>query len=90
MMDRAKKDDLPKMQVGFIDFVCMPVYEVSLLFRKRRFHEAPLLPGSFGPTNTSVSFFMFYFLECCFDSLTMNDHYKSCRLWNVKSISSKV
>ncbi len=29
MMDRKKKDELPKMQVGFIDFVCMPVYEVS-------------------------------------------------------------
>lgn len=28
MMDRRKKDDLPKMQVGFIDFVCMPLYEV--------------------------------------------------------------
>lgn len=27
-MDRQKKDDLPKMQVGFIDFVCMPLYEV--------------------------------------------------------------
>ena len=29
MMDRKKKDDLPKMQVGFIDFICMPVYSVS-------------------------------------------------------------
>ena len=28
-MDRKKKDDLPKMQVGFIDFICMPVYKVS-------------------------------------------------------------
>lgn len=27
-MDRRKKDELPKMQVGFIDFVCMPLYEV--------------------------------------------------------------
>lgn len=27
-MDRKKKDELPKMQVGFIDFVCMPLYEV--------------------------------------------------------------
>ncbi len=32
MMDRKKKDELPKMQVGFIDFVCMPVYEVSVSF----------------------------------------------------------
>ncbi|XP_068745612.1 cGMP-specific 3',5'-cyclic phosphodiesterase-like [Montipora capricornis] len=28
MMDRKKKDDLPKMQVGFIDFICMPVYSM--------------------------------------------------------------
>ena len=29
MMDRKKKDELPKMQVGFIEFICMPVYKVS-------------------------------------------------------------
>jgi len=28
MMDRKKKDELPKMQVGFIDFICLPVYKV--------------------------------------------------------------
>lgn len=28
MMDRKKKDELPKMQVGFIDFICMPVYQL--------------------------------------------------------------
>ena len=28
MMDRKKKDELPKMQVGFINFICMPLYEV--------------------------------------------------------------
>ena len=28
MMDREKKDELPKMQVGFINFICMPLYEV--------------------------------------------------------------
>ncbi|XP_041476660.1 cGMP-specific 3',5'-cyclic phosphodiesterase-like isoform X4 [Lytechinus variegatus] len=27
MMDRKKKDELPKMQVGFIDGICMPVYK---------------------------------------------------------------
>ncbi|XP_064632499.1 dual 3',5'-cyclic-AMP and -GMP phosphodiesterase 11-like isoform X2 [Lineus longissimus] len=27
MMDRDKKDQLPSMQVGFIDAVCMPVYQ---------------------------------------------------------------
>ena len=29
MMDRAKKDQLPQMQVGFIDSVCLPLYKVS-------------------------------------------------------------
>ena len=28
MMDREKKDKLPTMQVGFIDSICLPVYEV--------------------------------------------------------------
>ncbi|XP_077864639.1 cGMP-specific 3',5'-cyclic phosphodiesterase-like [Saccoglossus kowalevskii] len=27
MMDREKKDELPKMQVGFIDAICTPVYK---------------------------------------------------------------
>ena len=30
MMDRKKKDELPKMQVGFIDAICLPVYKVSV------------------------------------------------------------
>ena len=34
-MDRKKKDELPKMQVGFIDFICLPLYQVL----------ADLLPG---------------------------------------------
>lgn len=28
MMDRNKADDLPKLQCGFIDFVCAFVYKV--------------------------------------------------------------
>ena len=31
-MDRRKKDELPKMQVGFIDAICGPLYEVQILF----------------------------------------------------------
>lgn len=27
MMDRTKRDELPKMQMGFIDFICMPLYK---------------------------------------------------------------
>lgn len=29
MMDRNKSDELPKLQCGFIDFVCAFVYKVS-------------------------------------------------------------
>ena len=28
-MDRGKKDELPRMQVDFIDSICLPVYKVS-------------------------------------------------------------
>ena len=30
MMNREKKDQLPAMQVSFIDSICLPVYEVRL------------------------------------------------------------
>ena len=29
MMNREKKDELPNMQVNFIDTICMPVYQVG-------------------------------------------------------------
>lgn len=32
MMDRNKGDELPKLQVGFIDFVCTFVYKVRIIF----------------------------------------------------------
>lgn len=32
MMDRNKGDELPKLQVGFIDFVCTFVYKVRTFF----------------------------------------------------------
>ncbi|KFO32001.1 rod cGMP-specific 3',5'-cyclic phosphodiesterase subunit alpha isoform X4 [Fukomys damarensis] len=42
MMDRNKADELPKLQVGFIDFVCTFVYKEF-----SRFHEetSPMLDG---------------------------------------------
>ena len=27
MMDRQKQDELPKMQVGFINAICLPIYK---------------------------------------------------------------
>jgi len=30
MMDREKKDELPQMQVEFIDVICLPLYKVML------------------------------------------------------------
>jgi len=29
-MNREKEDQLPMMQVGFIDSICLPIYQVSL------------------------------------------------------------
>jgi hypothetical protein len=29
MMDREKKDELPMMQVNFIDSICLPLYKVQ-------------------------------------------------------------
>jgi dual 3',5'-cyclic-AMP and -GMP phosphodiesterase 11 len=31
IMNREKEDQLPIMQVGFIDSICLPIYEVSAL-----------------------------------------------------------
>jgi dual 3',5'-cyclic-AMP and -GMP phosphodiesterase 11 len=30
-MNREKEDQLPLMQVGFIDSICLPIYEVLYL-----------------------------------------------------------
>jgi len=30
-MNREKEDQLPMMQVGFIDSICLPIYQVSLI-----------------------------------------------------------
>ncbi|KAM5244098.1 cone cGMP-specific 3',5'-cyclic phosphodiesterase subunit alpha' isoform 5-T5 [Hipposideros larvatus] len=42
MMDRNKKDELPKLQVGFIDFVCTFVYKEFSRFHKE---VTPMLSG---------------------------------------------
>nr|XP_042119012.1 cone cGMP-specific 3',5'-cyclic phosphodiesterase subunit alpha' isoform X1 [Peromyscus maniculatus bairdii] len=42
MMDRNKKDELPKLQVGFIDFVCTFVYKEFSRFHKE---ITPMLDG---------------------------------------------
>lgn len=31
MMDREKKDELPQMQVEFIDVICLPLYKVNTI-----------------------------------------------------------
>lgn len=30
IMNREKEDELPMMQVNFIDSICLPIYEVSI------------------------------------------------------------
>ncbi|XP_055949647.1 cGMP-specific 3',5'-cyclic phosphodiesterase-like isoform X3 [Argiope bruennichi] len=42
MMDRDKKDELPAMQVGFIDCICLPVYEALVEVQPAL---SPLLQG---------------------------------------------
>ncbi|XP_059177094.1 LOW QUALITY PROTEIN: cGMP-specific 3',5'-cyclic phosphodiesterase-like [Physella acuta] len=42
MMDRERKDELPRMQVDFIDFICTPIYE---LFAKVSASLSPLNDG---------------------------------------------
>ena len=42
MMDRQKHHELPKMQVGFIDFVCLPLYK---LFYQINPHLKPFYDG---------------------------------------------
>ena len=32
MMDRSQKKNLPKMQVGFIDHICLPLYQLLFDF----------------------------------------------------------
>lgn len=32
-MNREKEDQLPMMQVGFIDSICLPIYEVRKLLQ---------------------------------------------------------
>lgn len=34
-MDRERKDELPQMQVGFIDVICLPLYKV----KKKQVHN---------------------------------------------------
>ncbi|XP_023226284.1 cGMP-specific 3',5'-cyclic phosphodiesterase-like [Centruroides sculpturatus] len=42
MMDREKKDELPKMQVGFINCICLPVYKALTVIQPAL---QPLLDG---------------------------------------------
>lgn len=32
-MNREKEDQLPMMQVGFIDSICLPIYEVIFIHK---------------------------------------------------------
>ena len=44
MMDRDKSDQLPIMQLGFIDSICLPVYKVS---RNDRINDNWVAPAVF-------------------------------------------
>lgn len=34
IMNREKEDELPEMQVNFIDSICLPIYQVIVCYRK--------------------------------------------------------
>ena len=49
MMNREKKDELPKMQMSFIDTICQPVYEAFAKLYPQQMN--PLLDGVFHNRN---------------------------------------
>ena len=53
MMDRRKKNELPQMQVGFIDSVCLPLYKVGWFNLVATIKEHGYL----------ISFFLFFCLQ---------------------------
>jgi hypothetical protein len=58
-MNREKKDQLPAMQVSFIDSICLPVYEVRLLHQFTRSVKLKcfLLPEGFYVVNGEINTF---------------------------------
>lgn len=44
-MNREKKNKIPSMQVGFIDAVCLQLYEVWCLRKKSKYLKPELLTG---------------------------------------------
>lgn len=54
IMNREKQDQLPLMQVGFIDSICLPIYEVSVFYIGR---------SNFGRLNSSQFNVRFFSLK---------------------------
>lgn len=44
-MNREKKNKIPSMQVGFIDAVCLQLYEVWCLRKNSKYLKPELLTG---------------------------------------------
>lgn len=44
-MNREKKNKIPSMQVGFIDAVCLQLYEVWCLWKNSKYLKPELLTG---------------------------------------------
>ena len=52
IMNRDKEDQLPSMQFGFIDSICLPIYEVSEFTKKNN----KLFKLQFSPNRLSLSY----------------------------------
>ena len=63
-MDRQKKNDLPKMQVGFIDAICLPLYQVLNIH-----YIVPCMPHF-----KRLYFFFFPSVRCLLISWTISLH----------------
>lgn len=57
IMNRDKQDQLPLMQVGFIDSICLPIYEVSKQVCLIEFYTHTKKTKNFEILNTTFSFY---------------------------------
>ena len=90
-MDRRKKEELPKMQVGFIDFICMTLYEVKRFERSIQF-----LTGQFARAQNSdlsrfqsvnrAGWFLVSLAPRCIPDTTFSAHvWNDCRVISLRA-----
>ena len=55
-MDREKKDELPKMQLSFIDVICLPLYKVLKEIQLSGYYSLLFLKAMNGRTEKNLFF----------------------------------